>query len=132
MKTLVTGGAGYIGGHTVHSLLRAGHEVIVIDDLSSGRAEVLPDYIHFVQANHCGDGSRHATAKLVPLQPWQEFHQRVGGCTVDPVLDSVNPATPKPQVKPLLSSQCFAQFMLKGLVSPPMKGTVLACISGVR
>jgi UDP-glucose-4-epimerase GalE len=37
-KILVTGGAGYIGSHTVHLLRRHGHDVVVIDDLSRGHA----------------------------------------------------------------------------------------------
>lgn len=42
-KVLVTGGAGYIGSHTTLALLEAGYEVVVLDNLSSGRAEaVLP------------------------------------------------------------------------------------------
>jgi UDP-glucose 4-epimerase len=39
---LVTGGAGYIGGHTVRRLVAAGYPVVVFDDLSTGRAERLP------------------------------------------------------------------------------------------
>ena len=35
---LVTGGAGYIGSHTAHLLLKHGHEVLVADDLSRGHA----------------------------------------------------------------------------------------------
>jgi UDP-glucose 4-epimerase len=39
---VVTGGAGYIGGHVVAALRRAGIPVVVVDDLSTGRAERLP------------------------------------------------------------------------------------------
>jgi UDP-glucose 4-epimerase len=42
MKTLVTGGAGFIGSHVVDALLSAGHAVAVLDDLSSGSADNLP------------------------------------------------------------------------------------------
>ena len=41
MKVLVAGGAGYIGSHTVKSLVREGFEVVVLDNLSSGRKELL-------------------------------------------------------------------------------------------
>lgn len=41
MRILVAGGAGYIGSHTVLSLLEAGHEVVVADDFSNARPAVL-------------------------------------------------------------------------------------------
>jgi UDP-N-acetylglucosamine/UDP-N-acetyl-alpha-D-glucosaminouronate 4-epimerase len=41
MKALVTGGAGFIGSHLVRRLVADGHEVTVVDDLSSGRRENL-------------------------------------------------------------------------------------------
>jgi len=41
MKVLVTGGAGYIGSHTTLSLLEAGHEVVVLDNLMNSSAESL-------------------------------------------------------------------------------------------
>lgn len=40
MKILVTGGMGYIGSHTVVELLGAGHEVVVLDNLSNAKASV--------------------------------------------------------------------------------------------
>jgi UDP-glucose 4-epimerase len=42
MKILVTGGAGYIGSVVAGELLRAGHEVIVLDNLSRGHRQALP------------------------------------------------------------------------------------------
>jgi UDP-glucose-4-epimerase GalE len=42
MRVLVTGGAGYVGSVSVQCLLDAGHEVVVLDDLSSGHRESVP------------------------------------------------------------------------------------------
>jgi UDP-glucose 4-epimerase len=42
MRTLVTGGAGYIGSVVAKQLLQAGHDVVVLDDLSRGHAAAIP------------------------------------------------------------------------------------------
>jgi UDP-glucose 4-epimerase len=51
MRILVTGGAGFIGSHVVAAYVNAGHEVIVVDDLSTGKRENLHPQARFVQAD---------------------------------------------------------------------------------
>lgn len=51
MKVLVTGGAGFIGSHVADALLAAGNEVLVLDDLSSGRRQNVPAQATFVQGD---------------------------------------------------------------------------------
>ena len=43
MRVLVTGGCGFIGGHTVDELIKRNHDVVVVDDLSAPEN----DYFHF-------------------------------------------------------------------------------------
>jgi UDP-glucose 4-epimerase len=51
MKILVTGGAGFIGSHTVDGLLAASHDVAVLDNLSAGRRENLDSRARFYQVD---------------------------------------------------------------------------------
>ena len=48
MKLLVTGGAGYVGSVCAQVLLEEGHEVVVVDDLSTGNADAVPAGARFV------------------------------------------------------------------------------------
>jgi UDP-glucose 4-epimerase len=48
VKLLVTGGAGYIGSVCAKVLLEQGHQVVVVDDLSTGNADAVPDGAEFV------------------------------------------------------------------------------------
>ncbi|MBS1868491.1 MAG: UDP-glucose 4-epimerase GalE [Actinobacteria bacterium] len=51
MRLLVTGGAGYIGSIVAQQLLAAGHEVVVLDNLSRGHRAAVPDGAGFVEAD---------------------------------------------------------------------------------
>lgn len=51
MKILVTGGAGFIGSHVCEALLAQSHEVAVVDDLSSGKRQNVPEGAVFHQAD---------------------------------------------------------------------------------
>ena len=48
-RILVTGGAGYIGSHTVRHLLEAGHGVVVLDDFSAGHRRAVPPGVDLVE-----------------------------------------------------------------------------------
>jgi len=60
MRTLVTGGAGYVGSVVAKQLLAAGHEVLVVDDLSRGHAGALPA------------GAEHAAVSLLDRAALEE------------------------------------------------------------
>ncbi|MDR2672830.1 MAG: UDP-glucose 4-epimerase GalE [Coriobacteriales bacterium] len=51
MKVLVAGGAGYIGSHVVFELIRDGHEVVVYDNLSTGRRSAVPEGVRFIEGD---------------------------------------------------------------------------------
>jgi UDP-glucose 4-epimerase len=72
MSILVTGGAGYIGSHTVRRLHESGEKVVVLDNLSTGHLQSLPDEVPFVVADL---RSRKRTIEILSeLRPEAVFH----------------------------------------------------------
>jgi len=91
-KLLVTGGAGYIGSVCSARLLEAGHDVVVVDDLSTGHADAIPRGARFVEGDVAGvsgdvlaegfDGVLHFAAKSIVGEsmqhPQRYWHGNVG------------------------------------------------------
>jgi UDP-glucose 4-epimerase len=84
VKLLVTGGAGYVGSVCAVHLLDAGHDVVVLDDLSTGHADAVPDGARLVQAELGGaadavlaegfDGVLHFAARSLVGESVQHPH----------------------------------------------------------
>jgi len=67
MRYLVTGGAGFVGGHVILALLDAGHEVVVLDNLSTGYRAVVPAGVAFHKVDLL---DYQATTEVVAQGPW--------------------------------------------------------------
>jgi UDP-glucose-4-epimerase GalE len=59
VRVLVTGGAGYIGSHAVREFCDAGHEVVVLDDLSEGHRAAVPRGVKLVAADLADRSALH-------------------------------------------------------------------------
>lgn len=66
MRILVTGGAGFIGSHVADACVAAGHEVMVLDNLSSGRKENVPPAARFVLCDVSSDTAEEAVRTFRP------------------------------------------------------------------
>ncbi len=49
MRILISGGAGFIGSHVAETLLGRHHQVAIVDDLSSGKRENIPEGVHLYE-----------------------------------------------------------------------------------
>lgn len=82
MRLLVTGGAGYVGSVCAARLIEAGHDVTVVDDLSTGHADAVPEGARFVDGDIAEvadtllaenfDGVLHFAAKSLVAESMRE------------------------------------------------------------
>jgi UDP-glucose 4-epimerase len=122
MKILITGGAGFIGSHLVENLVKLKHDVIVLDNLSTGRLENIKHLLHKIKFIKCDISSNYnffkyfksvdkvfhiaALADIVPSieDPYQYFNANVKGTL------NIVKACRKYKVKKLVytaSSSCY-------------------------
>jgi UDP-glucose 4-epimerase len=84
VKLLVTGGAGYIGSVVAAKLVAAGHEVTVLDDLSTGFADAVPAGAAFIQGTLRAD-AKAALGDDTDAVLHFAAHSQVGESVADPV-----------------------------------------------
>ena len=109
-KILVTGGAGFIGSHLVDRLVSQGHQVMVVDNLLSGKKENLSNIDN--ENVHYGEiGSEEILKKVKFFNPDICFHLAAQSSVVisveDPMLDfDHNILQPLQLLKTLLDTDC--------------------------
>lgn len=66
MKILITGGAGFIGSHVADVFIAAGHQVVVVDNLSTGRRQNIPPQAKFYCLDICDPALEEVFAAELP------------------------------------------------------------------
>jgi UDP-glucose 4-epimerase len=109
-KILVTGGAGFIGSHLVENLINQGHELMVVDNLLSGKKQNIE---HIISDNLFFDeiGSEEILKKIKHFNPDICFHLAAQSSVVisveNPMLDfEHNILQPLQLIRTLLSTDC--------------------------
>jgi UDP-glucose 4-epimerase len=89
MRILVTGGAGFIGGHLVERLAAERHELLVVDDLSTGSRDHLPAGVPLLERDFA---SAEALAEVAAFRPGAVVHLAAqidaAASVLDPVADA--------------------------------------------
>lgn len=85
MHVLITGGAGFIGSNVAARLLSEGHEVRILDDLSTGYLENVPDGATFFEAHVADHGAVRQAVDGVDVVLHQAAHRAVLRSVQDPL-----------------------------------------------
>lgn len=89
MKTLVTGGAGFIGSHITQQLIEQDHQVVIVDNLSTGKNDYLHPAATFYQVDITSD---QLESIFMEEQPQIVFHQaaqtQVNRSIEEPIFDA--------------------------------------------
>ncbi len=89
MKILVTGGAGFIGSHVVDMMIDAGHDVVVVDNLSTGREKNLNPKARFYQVDIRDPELRYVFEKEKPeVVDHHAAQMNVRRSVADPLYDA--------------------------------------------
>lgn len=90
MNILITGGAGFIGSHVADACIAAGHQVTVIDNLSTGKTEYVPKAARFIEADITDRATMQQIMEM--LRPdvidHHAAHIQVGNSVKDPQFDA--------------------------------------------
>ena len=79
MAILVTGGAGYIGSHTVVELQNAGYEVVVVDNLSNSSEEALTEIFEKEEIDSCIHFAGLKAVGESVVKPWEYYENNIAG-----------------------------------------------------
>lgn len=89
MKILVSGGAGFIGSHVVDAFIEAGHEVVALDDLSTGKSENLNPKARLVEMDiRSKDIENFLVSEKFDVIDHHAAHIHVGKSVSDPMHDA--------------------------------------------
>jgi nucleoside-diphosphate-sugar epimerase len=104
MRVLVTGGAGFIGSHLVERMLELGHDVVVLDNFSTGRRENLAPFLADVEVVE-GD-----------MRSYERVHTAVRGCEIV-FHEAALPSVPRSVQDPLTSTEANVTGTLNVLLN---------------
>ena len=91
-RVLITGGAGFIASHVAEAFAEAGHEIAILDNLSSGKRENIPANLTFFEADITNrEAVRRAIQEFQPeIIDHHAAHIQVGNSVKDPQFDAQN------------------------------------------